>query len=448
MNDNLDHDVLRAADAAQASARTAVIEARGTHHAVVVAAPAGAGKSYFVGQSIGAFRKAGLRVVAVSPTNEQAFGLVNHASNLNPGLNVAFMPATGVHLPGHIGSRRNVTEMTTKDVVDEGSPLVIATIDKLCYAADKGLAFDLLLIDEAYQASAAKYYTAAGVAPTHLLVGDSGQLEPFSTFDGADMWRGGAEDPLQTAVGVLRRNHNIEPIPMPITRRLDTRALPIARTFYPGHHFDAAALPGARSLSIGPGAGRSTKADKVLDVASRDGWAYATVAGASLLRADPVLAEHMVNVTTRLLQRGARWRDEDHDRRRPLTPADIAVGVSHNDQKDLLRALFDDAGLQSIAVDTANKLQGLTYQVMLVWHPLAGAESPDAFHLDPSRLCVLLTRHRQACIVFGRTSDRELLEGIPPATPGYLGVDTDPVLDGWDIHEQVFALLDPCRIEL
>jgi hypothetical protein len=172
------------------------------------------------------------------------------------------------------------------------------------------------------------------------------------------------------------------------------------------------------------------------------------VAGASLLRADPVLAEHMVNVTTRLLQRGARWRDEDHDRRRPLTPADIAVGVSHNDQKDLLRALFDDAGLQSIAVDTANKLQGLTYQVMLVWHPLAGAESPDAFHLDPSRLCVLLTRHRQACIVFGRTSDRELLEGIPPATPGYLGVDTDPVLDGWDIHEQVFALLDPCRIEL
>lgn len=64
-------------------------------------------------------------------------------------------------------------------------------------------------------------------------------------------------------------------------------------------------------------------------------------------------------------------------------------------------------------------------------------------HLDPGRLCVLLTRHRQACIVVGRDTDRALLEGIPPAAPGFLGWDPDPVLDGWDAHEGVFRLLEP-----
>jgi hypothetical protein len=58
-------------------------------------------------------------------------------------------------------------------------------------------------------------------------------------------------------------------------------------------------------------------------------------------------------------------------------------------------------------------------------------------------LCVLLTRHRQACIVVGRDSDRHLLDGIPPATPAFLGWDPDPVLDGWGVHEAVFELLDP-----
>jgi hypothetical protein len=48
--------------------------------------------------------------------------------------------------------------------------------------------------------------------------------------------------------------------------------------------------------------------------------------------------------------------------------------------------------------------------------------------------------------VLGRVPDRELLQGVPPATPGYLGWDPDPVLDGWDVHESVFAQLEPHMI--
>jgi len=133
---------------------------------------------------------------------------------------------------------------------------------------------------------------------------------------------------------------------------------------------------------------------------------------------------------------------------RPLRPGRFAVGVSHNNQKDLLRMALDDAGLAAVPVSTANKLQGLKFDVVICWHPLAGLPDTDAIHLEPGRLCVLLTRRRHACIVVGRVGDRELPAGIPPATPAYLGADDDPVLDGWGTHQAVFAALEPYRIAL
>lgn len=443
----LNEELVAAALRVQRNARKAVVDAAGTESAVVVAAPAGAGKSHFIAESLGYFRSKRLRVVAVSPTNEQAFSLVEYTSRLNPAQDVVFMPASGVTLPAGLAARANVNVKKAQDVANDRDPLVIATIDKLCYSIDNGLRFDVLLMDEAYQASAAKYYTAAGAAPTHLLVGDSGQLDPFSTFDDAVMWRGGPEDPLQTAVGVLLRNHDeIEPFRMPITRRLDPRALPMARAFYPGHAFDAAVLPGARKLELGAASGRVSAIDKALEVACESGWAHVTLPGASVIRNDSETASTIVGLIGRLLAREATWRDEDTRKRQLLRPTDVVVGVSHNDQKDVARALLDEAGLDDVAVETANRLQGLTYQVTVVWHPLAGSESADAFHLDPGRLCVLLTRHRHACIVVGRETDRALLEGIPPATPAYLGWRSDPVLDGWSTHEAIFTLLEPHHV--
>jgi len=67
-----------------------------------------------------------------------------------------------------------------------------------------------------------------------------------------------------------------------------------------------------------------------------------------------------------------------------------------------------------------------------------------------SRLCVLLTRHRQACIVVGRDSDRDLLEGVPPATPGYLGWDlvADPMCGiGTTVIEAIHLGRDSIGVE-
>ena len=181
----------------------------GQEAAVVAAAPAGAGKSHFVAATVGLLRAAGLRVALAAPTNDQVQSLVQRVKELNPDLPVAFVHGQGRDLPPDIAALPGVTQPSAADAQRQREPLVIATIDKLADAfLRNGLGgFDVLVIDEAYQADAAQYYTAAAVAPTHLLVGDTGQLDPFSPLDDATYWRGGPEDPLQTAVGVLLRNH-------------------------------------------------------------------------------------------------------------------------------------------------------------------------------------------------------------------------------------------------
>jgi hypothetical protein len=223
----------------------------------------------------------------------------------------------------------------------------------------------------------------------------------------------------------------------------------MARCFYPGHQFDSAIKSGVRELRLvrpGPGSRGLAAVDRALDEAAASAWAYVLLPGVPVLTADPATGELIRDLLLRLFARQARARCEHRATLTDLRPAEVAVGVCHNDQKDLVRALLDDAGLSAVTVDTANRLQGLTYEVVIAWHPLAGSAITDAFHLDPGRLCVLLTRHRHACIVVGRDTDHALLDGVPPATPGFLGWDPDPVLDGWDAHERVFRLLDPHTI--
>lgn len=445
----VDSSVIAAAAAVEEAVEADLMRLTGRQAAVVAAAPAGAGKSHFVAAAVGRLRAAGLRVVLAAPTNEQVHSLVARVSELNPGLPVACVHAQGRDLPPAIAGLPGVSQPSAAEAQRQQDRLVIATIDKLADAfLRNGLGgFDVLVIDEAYQADAARYFIAANVAPTHLLVGDTGQLDPFSPLDDATFWRGGPEDPLQTAPGVLLRNHPGTPVhQIPVTWRLEPRAVPVARCFYPGHEFGAAVRPGVRQLRLtrpGPGSHALAPVDAALSEASAHGWTQVTLPGAPALAADPATAGLIGDLVHRLLARSAQVTCEKRPALTSLAQREIAVGVCHTDQRDLLRAVLDGRGLTGVTVETANRLQGLTFEVVIAWHPLAGTADPDAFHLDPGRLCVLLTRHRQACIVVGRDSDRALLDGVPPATPGYLGWDPDPVLDGWDVHEGVFRLLEP-----
>jgi hypothetical protein len=443
----LDRRAVAAAES-EVSAAIAAALATSSPHAVVGVAPAGAGKSYAIGSAVEAARKQKLRVVVATPTNEQAFALIRDLAARFPREKVVFVNASHVHLPEDIAAtKRNVACKMAKD--SSADAIVVATLSKLGDAFSRGdfSPRDVLLIDEAYQANSVQYYAVGDIAPRHLLMGDSGQLAPFSSAPGADRWRGLAEDPLLTSVEVLRKHHPHSKIyRLPVTRRLDPRAVRVVAGFYPDHAFSAAVLPDVRQLELAPKGGRSyQREDTALDLAASTGWAHVELAAAPAIAADPEALDAIVRLTKRLLMREATTRCEHHRAWRPLVASDIAIAVSHNDQKLQLRLAMSRAGLD-VVVDTANKLQGLTFQFVIAWHPLAGMLEADEFHLDPGRLCVMLTRHRHACIVLGRAGDRELVQGIPPATPAYVGWDANPALAGWYVHEAVFDALEPHRV--
>jgi AAA domain len=450
-----DADAVAAAESVSRNAIRDVLRGGGPRGAVVTA-PAGAGKSYLISTAVDQARLRELRVAVAAPTNEQAFGLVRTIAYLHCAggvRSVTFVPASTVSLPDAVRELPGVQEMRAKDARSE--PLIVGTLSKLGDAFTRGDlgSFDLLLVDESYQADSAKYYATAGLAPVHLLVGDGGQISPFAAIDDPGRWRGLPEDPLQTAVGVLRRNHPGTPVyGLPITRRLDGRAVRIARLFYPDLPFAAAVLPGVRELRL---ARKPTddphlrRLDGVLYVAAREGWAHVELPRAPVLQADPKTVEVLATLVRRLFDRCPEVRCERQPHPGALRPEQVAVGVAHNDQKDFVRLALGARGLGGVMVETANKLQGLEFEVVFVWHPLAGLPEADGFHLDPGRLCVLLTRHRQACVVVSRVGDHELIEDQPPPpTPAYLGWDPDPVLDGWEIHREVFAALKGFKVTM
>lgn len=269
----------------------------------------------------------------------------------------------------------------------------------------------------------------------------------------ADRWRGLAEDPVATAVAVVSRNHR-QSVPvyrLPVTRRLPAHAIHVVRSFYPGHDFGAWTLPGVRQLGLTRALSRGPTLDfdKALDTAVRTGWAYLRQPDSAVLTADPATAERITAITERMFARGATVADERTGGRAvELTPDRVGVIVSHRSQAALIRLHLDRLGLGDVRVETANKTQGLEYDVTIAWHPLAGLLTPDTFHLDPGRLAVMLTRHRHACLVVGRAADEDLVDAVPPPAPSYLDQTADPAVDGWFAHRAVFDALRDSTLDV
>ena len=457
MRAELDTAVVEHARAVAAAAQEEFF-ALESERAVVVSAVAGAGKSRLVVDTVVECRRRGVRVAVCAPTNEQVFGLVRAIAESDPTRTVAYLPARSIEVPGSV-ALENVKIVTESHEADE-TDVVVGTARKLADAhhprssqARALGARDALIMDESFQVDSTQYFAVADLAPRHLLVGDCGQIHPFSTVAEGLQWRGLATDPLETAVGVLLAHHpRTRVYRFPLTRRCDARAVPVMRHFYPAsHRFDAAVPEGVRQMKLGRASSVSSSnaaLDAVLDTAARCGWALAELPGACTRSADPEIARTIVALLVRVAERGCTLACERHPEGAALEMRRVAIAVAHTDQKLLLRALCDAAGLSDVTVNTANQLQGLEFDLTLAWHPLAGLARPDEFHLEAGRLCVMCTRDRHACIVVGRHSDRELLEGVAPAIPVYPGAYQSDAPQGWDVHRAVMAALEPFTVDV
>jgi hypothetical protein len=302
------------------------------------------------------------------------------------------------------------------------------------------------VIDEAYQMRSDLLLRIACRFEGALLVGDPGQLDPFSTVE-IDRWTGLTWDPMQSAVAVLLRNNPGFPVRrLPVSWRLPASAAPVvAEAFYPFTGFRAGTSWDQRRLEFSTKALGAGAADAAIETAAVSGWSLYELPARHTLRTDGEAASACAALAERILQRGAISVSERAPAGEPVTAGRIAIGTAHRDQAQAIRARLGSLATAGVVVDTANRLQGREFDVTIVLHPLSGRLDATAFHLEAGRLCVLASRHRHACIVVARAGIPALLDAHPSTEPVHINV---PVKfpDGWEANQAIMAHLTASRV--
>ncbi|GLF93554.1 AAA domain-containing protein [Streptomyces yaizuensis] len=418
--------------AAAAAATADILDAtlHGEHRGVVVDSPPGAGKSTLVVRAARELAAAGRRLMIIAQTNAQVDDLVLRLAAKEPGLPVGRLHSSDPDaydkaldtLP-NVRTSAKATDLAALDVV-------VSTAAK--WAHVRGVEpWRHAIVDEAYQMRSDALLAVAGLFERALFVGDPGQLDPFSIV-GAEQWAGLSYDPSASAVStLLAHNPELPQLRLPVSWRLPSSAAGlVSRAFYPYTPFRSGTGPEDRKLTFGTASDGSPH-DRVLDEAAASGWGLLELPARHTPRTDPEAVRAVATVVRRVLDRGAAATSTADTPPTPVTADRVAVGTAHRDQAAAVRAALTDLGVTGVTVDTANRLQGREFDVTVILHPLSGRPDATAFHLETGRLCVLTSRHRNACVVVCRAGVADLLDDHPSTEPVQLGV-TVKFPDGWE----------------
>ncbi|MFG2757262.1 AAA family ATPase [Streptomyces wuyuanensis] len=431
-------------EAARATAAILEDTLHGDARGVVVDSPPGAGKSTLVVRAALELASAGRPLMVVAQTNAQVDDLVLRLAEKEPELPVGRLHSNDADpYDKALDGLPNVRKSAKAGELD-GLDVVISTAAK--WAHVKGVdPWRHAIVDEAYQMRSDALLAVAGLFERALFVGDPGQLDPFSVV-GAEQWAGLSYDPSASAVStLLAHNPELPQHRLPVSWRLPASAAPlVSGAFYPYTPFRSGTGAGDRRLTFGvPSDGSGP--DRVLDEAAESGWGLLELPARHTPRTDPEAVRAVALVVRRLLDRGGASVSERSPDPVPLTADRVAVGTAHRDQAAAVRAALAELGVAGVTVDTANRLQGREFDVTVVLHPLSGRPDATAFHLETGRLCVLASRHRQACVVVCRAGVTELLDEHPSTEPVQLGV-TVKFPDGWEANHAVLSHLEEHRV--
>lgn len=443
-----------AASHAAAAAREAIWRSVASgEKTTLVDSPPGAGKSTLV-RDIGRRACHSSQVPIIVQTNDQADDMVRGFSTDatqrdTGGVRIGRLHKQSYAVPADIQTHSAV--VYSNNLADLASCGIIISTAAKWATLDLKRTWPFIIIDEAYQMRSDALLPVGMTSESLLLVGDPGQLSPFTTAD-MSKFRGRALSPLETAATTILTSHpNTARLQLPVSWRLPNHSADvIARAFYE-HHFQAGTAPGQRYLESDAVPLRRSHSTAAVDQAVTTGWSYLELEGLPMPTNDPEAVTTIADIVATLLTAGITTVDENGSHL--LSPSDIAVGVTHVDQREHVRVALQQlpgsvrTAAADVTVETANVLQGREFEITVVWHPLSGRLDASEFHLDPGRLCVLLSRHRQACIVVSRGGIRSQLIEHPPTEPVWLG-ETGPPIDGWHSHLSILDHLERHRVEL
>ncbi|AVV42447.1 helicase [Streptomyces sp. P3] len=437
-----------AVDPGTAAARATEAILRDTLHAtargVVVDSPPGAGKSTLVVRAALELADAGRSLMVVAQTNAQVDDLVLRLAEKSPELPVGRLHSSDADPYDKALEQLPNVRKSAKAGELAGLPVVISTAAKWAHVKTDEQ-WRHAIVDEAYQMRSDGLLAVAGLFERALFVGDPGQLDPFSIV-GGEQWAGLSYDPSASAVStLLAHNPELPQHRLPVSWRLPASAAPlVSAAFYPYTPFRSGTGHGDRRLSFAV-ASDGSGPDRVIDEAAESGWGLLELPARHTPRTDPEAVRAVATVVRRLLDRGGAAVSERSPDPAPLTADRVAVGTAHRDQAAAVRTALAELGVRDVTVDTANRLQGMEFDVTVILHPLSGRPDATAFHLETGRLCVLASRHRHACVVVCRAGVADLLDEYPSTEPVQLGTLVK-FPDGWEANHAVLARLGEHRV--
>lgn len=360
----------------------------------ITPAPPGSGKSRLVSLLAAALAdNAGLRVAVAAQTREQAAEIARRVGALTGSARLAWS-ARG-ETPD-LGNSRTTLAQRSHEVrfPNEGGGVLIATTARWLYLKPEQVSADVLLVDEAWQATYGDVGALGAFAPQVVLVGDPGQIAPVCTGS-TRRWADSATGPQRPAPDALMAAHGdaVSVVRLKHTYRLgpQTTAL-IQPAFYPNLPFTSRRPPEHITDANG-----TVLPEIVMST-------HPASAGVT----DPALMHACADAVGNLI--GSTLTTPEGTR--PMAETDVMVVVGHVQQAAAVRALLaDHAG---VLVGTANAVQGMERPAAVVLHPLAGYRDAATFGTDPGRTCVMLSRHRAHLHV---VADRETGAVLSNAEP-------------------------------
>lgn len=338
----------------------------------VVDAPPGAGKTYLAATVAAHLAAAGFGVRVATPTRAQAASFARRlAGQVDPGrievavkdLPVGSLPAGMVRGKWRAGPA--------------GRPLV--TVTTVASAALAPPQTDVMIVDEAYQATFADVSRAADGARQLLLVGDPGQIGPVVSID-TGLWDHLPHPPFRRAPECFALLADARSLRFGTSRRLGPATVEAIAPLYDFEfasgrpHSVASRVDGTPLAEIeafrAPAAAHADDPALLSVLAAR----AAGLVGVDLARRVRVVG----GGTTETL-----WTAE---------ASDVAVIVSRNSQAAMVRGLLHAAAADEVTVGTADKLQGGEWPLVVALDPAAGGVGDD-HSTSPGRLAVMASRH-------------------------------------------------------
>ena len=365
--------------------------------AVVVPSPPGAGKTRLVALLAATLSdRARLRVGIAAQTRDQAVELARRLGALTTTARLLWnRQSEPPAVPGVL-----VATGAKARFPSGGGGVLVATTARWTFVDPTAVACDVMVVDEAWQATYADLGALGAFAPQIVCVGDPGQIAPVVTGQ-TRRWADSDTGPHRPAPQALLAAHGdaVSVVTLRHTWRLGPATTAMVQpAFYPGLLFTSKRPPEHLSDAAG---------NRLAEVGHR-------LASPTAGPGDPVLTHACADAARRLLDHTLHTVAGS----RPVEPGDLAVVCAHVAQAAAVRAVLAD--LPEVLIGTANQLQGMERTAVVALHPLAGYREAPGFGTDLGRACVMLTRHRAHLTVVCDSATPRSLAADPNPSPAVL----------------------------